>query len=90
VEVTMLMFQQQPGPPPVMVRLMPKSGDPTGLADVLIGALGLTGALVLGAVVLALVFAAALFVFRWKFGNPFPSASEQRPGDDGHSGHITR
>ena len=32
---------------PIIVRLAPKK-DPTGLADVLLGALGLTGALVLG------------------------------------------
>jgi hypothetical protein len=81
---------QQQEPPPVMVKIMPKSGDPTGLSDVLIGALGLTGVLVLGAVLLAAIFAAVLVLFRFKFGNPFPSASRQQPGDEGHTTHITR
>jgi hypothetical protein len=75
---------------PMIVRIMPQTGDPTGLADVLIGALGLTGFLVVTGLVLALVFAAGLFVYRLKFGDPFPSASEQRPGEDHTGGHITR
>ncbi len=81
---------QQQQPPPVMVKIMPKSGDPTGLSDVLIGALGLTGVLVLGAVLLAAIFAGLLFLVRSKFGDPFPSASQQLPGDEGHTTHITR
>jgi hypothetical protein len=81
---------QQQDPPPVMVKILPKSGDPTGLSDVLIGALGLTGVLILGALILAVLFAAVLFFFRFKFGNPFPSASQQQPGDDGQTSHITR
>jgi len=60
-----------------------------GLADVLVGALGLTGVLVLSAVALALLFAGGLYLFRLKFGNPFPSASQQQPGED-HQGGITR
>ena len=47
-----------------MVRLADPPGDPTGLSDVLIGALGLTGVLVLGAILLAALFAALLFWFR--------------------------
>jgi len=48
--------------PPVVVRIVePKEA---GLADVLIGALGLTGVLVLGAVVAALVFGGVLFWIR--------------------------
>ena len=86
----MLLALQEQAPPPVMVKLMPKSSDLTGLSDVLIGSLGLTGVLVLGAVLLALVFAAGLFLFRFKFGNPFPSASQQRPGEEGHTSRITR
>jgi hypothetical protein len=49
---------------PIIVKIMPQEGDPTGLADVLIGALGLTGVLVLLAVVAALVFGSVLFWFR--------------------------
>jgi hypothetical protein len=43
---------------------MPPEGDPTGLADVLIGALGLTGVLVLLAVIAAVVFGSVLFWIR--------------------------
>ena len=49
---------------PIIVKIMPPEGDPTGLADVLIGALGLTGVLVLLAVIAAVVFGGALFWFR--------------------------
>ena len=49
---------------PIIVKIMPPEGDPTGLADVLIGALGLTGVLVLLAVIAAIVFGGALFWFR--------------------------
>jgi hypothetical protein len=45
---------------------------------------------VLAAVLLALLMAGALFWFRFKWGDPFPAASSQRPGEDTHSGHITR
>jgi hypothetical protein len=88
--IPMLSWLQQQEPPPVMVKIMPKSGDPTGLSDVLIGALGLTGVLILAAVLLAAVFAGILFFFRFKFRNPLPSASQQQPGDEGHTTHITR
>jgi len=49
---------------PIIVKIMPPEGDPTGLADVLIGALGLTGVLVLLAVVAAAVFGGVLFWIR--------------------------
>jgi hypothetical protein len=49
---------------PIIVKIMPPEGDPTGLADVLIGALGLTGVLVLLAVIAALVFGGVLFWLR--------------------------
>jgi hypothetical protein len=48
---------------PIVVHLAPKK-DPTGLADVLLGALGLTGVLVVGALVLGAAFAALLYVIR--------------------------
>jgi hypothetical protein len=56
----MLLFAQKA---PIIVRLAPKR-DPTGLADVLLGALGLTGALVIGALLLGAAFAAILFLLR--------------------------
>lgn len=49
---------------PIIVKIVEPEGDPTGLADVLIGALGLTGALTLMAVVAAVVFAGVLFWIR--------------------------
>lgn len=73
-----------------VVKLIQPPSDVEGLADVLLGSLGLTGVLVLSAVALALLFAGALYLFRFKFGDPFPSASEQRPGEDSQGGRITR
>jgi hypothetical protein len=52
--------------------------------------LGLTGVFVLAAVVLAVLMAGALFWFRFKWSDPFPAASSQRPGEDTHGGRITR
>jgi hypothetical protein len=52
----------QPEPsPPIIVKIIEPNRDPTGLADVLIGALGLTGVMVLIAVIAAAIFAAVLF-----------------------------
>ena len=82
-------LQQQPTDG-VVVKIIQPPSDVEGLADVLLGALGLTGILVLSAVLLALVFAGGLYLFRLKFADPFPSASEQRPGEEGQGGRITR
>jgi hypothetical protein len=49
---------------PIIVKLVEPKTDPTGLADVLIGALGLTGALALLAVALGVVMAGVLFFAR--------------------------
>lgn len=49
---------------PIIVKIVELPSDPTGLADVLIGALGLTGVIVLIAVVLGFVMGAVLFWFR--------------------------
>ena len=48
---------------PIIVRLAPTK-DPTGLGSTLLGALGLTGVLVLAAIALGVAFAAVLFVLR--------------------------
>lgn len=85
-----LLQQQQPPPDGFVVKIIQPPSDVEGLADVLLGALGLTGVLVLSGVVLALLFAGALYLFRLKFGDPFPSASSQRPGDDTLGNRITR
>lgn len=54
----------------------------------LLGALGLTGVMVLAAVVLAVALAIGLFWFRSKWGNPFPASSQG--SDEGGRGTITR
>jgi hypothetical protein len=85
----MFAVQQQPTDG-FMVKLIQPPSDVEGLADVLLGSLGLTGVLVLSALVLAMLFAGGLYLFRFKFGDPFPSASEQRPGEDSQGGRLTR
>jgi hypothetical protein len=55
------LIDQQKG---IIVKLLETPHDPTGLADVLIGSLGLTGAIVLLAVVSGAIFAGLLFWMR--------------------------
>ena len=51
---------------PIIVKIVETPHDPTGIAGVLIGALGLTGFIVLCAVLLGGVFAGVLFLYhRW-------------------------
>ncbi|MEQ1907867.1 MAG: hypothetical protein ABMA15_03545 [Vicinamibacterales bacterium] len=85
-----MMSLMQPPPDAFTVKIMPKQTDVEGLADVLIGSLGLAGVLVLAGVVLAVVFAGGLYLFRLKFGDPYPSASEHELGSNGQGGNITR
>ena len=61
-------LQQQPDAPVVIDITPPPKGDPTGLSDVLIGALGLSGVLILCAVLLAAIFAGILFLWRSRVG----------------------
>ena len=49
---------------PIIVKIGELPSDPTGLADVLVGALGLTGVIVVMAVLLGLVMDAMLFWIR--------------------------
>jgi hypothetical protein len=49
---------------PIIVKLIDPPGDPTGLADVLLGALGLTGVLAVAAVTLGLLLGAVMFWLR--------------------------
>ncbi len=60
-----LLLQAQPSKP-IIVKLIepPAKSDMQGLADVLIGSVGLTGVIVLGALLLGLVFASVLFWVR--------------------------
>ena len=50
--------------PPIIVKLVEPPRDPTGLAGVLIGALGLAGAITLVAVVFGIVTGAIIFWVR--------------------------
>jgi len=51
---------------PIIVKIVETPHDPTGLSGVLIGALGLTGFIVLCAVLFGVAFAGALFLYhRW-------------------------
>ncbi len=60
------MLQLTPGDKPIVVKLLEPPGDPTlnGLRDVLIGSIGLTGAILLIAVVSGLVVGGLLFWLR--------------------------
>ena len=49
---------------PIIVKLVELPSDPTGLADVLIGALGLTGAILTIALLLGVLMAGLLFWIR--------------------------
>jgi hypothetical protein len=49
---------------PIIVKIYETPHDPTGLSDVFIGAIGLTGFIVLVAVVVGIAFAGALFWYR--------------------------
>ena len=49
---------------PIIVRIVETPHDPTGIAGVLIGALGLTGVIVLAAVLFGVLFAGGLYLYR--------------------------
>jgi len=51
---------------PIIVKIVEPPHDPTGLAGVLIGAIGLTGVIVLAAVTFGLVLGALIFWVRSK------------------------
>jgi hypothetical protein len=60
--VTSALAQQQSAP--IIVRIVETPTDPTGLANVLLGALGLTGVLVALALALGVVVGGILFFAR--------------------------
>ena len=62
--LTSLVAVQEAPSPPIIVKLIEPYRDPTGLADVLIGALGLSGVLALMAVVFGLLMGGVLFLAR--------------------------
>jgi hypothetical protein len=49
---------------PIIVKLIDEPHDPTGIADALLGAIGLTGVLTLGALLLGLLMACVMFWIR--------------------------
>jgi len=49
---------------PVIVKIVETPHDPTGLADVLLGSLGITPVIVLAAVLMGALFAGVLFWMR--------------------------
>jgi len=55
---------QRPEPPPIIVKLIEPNDDPIGLANVVIGALGLSGALAVCAILLGVLLAGVLFLVR--------------------------
>jgi ABC-type phosphate transport system permease subunit len=60
--------QAQPAPnapnSPIIVKVISPPTDPTGIADVIVGSIGLTGAITLLAIVLGLVMAGILYWVR--------------------------
>lgn len=62
----MSFFVQSPPPGPIIVKIIPpeQKSELSGLADVLLGSLGLTGAIVVAAVVLGAVLAGVMFWIR--------------------------
>ena len=55
---------QKATPPPIIVKLVEPNNDPIGLADVVIGALGLSGAMAVCAILLGVLLAGVLFFIR--------------------------
>jgi hypothetical protein len=59
-----LALQAQPSKPIIVKIIQPEKSELAGLADVLLGSLGLTGLIVVSAVVLGFVFGSVLFWVR--------------------------
>jgi len=62
----MTRMDDAPGQPasPIIVKIVETPRDPTGLADVLVGSIGLTGAIVLLAIITGTLLAGVLFWVR--------------------------
>ena len=60
-------MQQTPNSP-IIIRIAEEKSELQGLSDILLGSLGLAGAFVVGAVLLALVFAGGLYLWRSRPG----------------------
>jgi hypothetical protein len=59
-----LLAFQPPNNEPIIVKLIDPPSDISGLADVLLGALGITGVIVVGALVVGVGFAGVLYWLR--------------------------
>jgi hypothetical protein len=59
-------FYQTPPPPPIIVKIVQPEAksDLEGLSDVLLGSLGLTGAITVGALLLGALMACVMFWLR--------------------------
>lgn len=68
-------MQGTPAPPPIVIHIVEPKSDLQGLSDVLLGSLGLAGIFIVCALLLAAVFAGALFLWRSRRG------AEQPPED---------
>lgn len=62
-------IQGSPSSEPMIVRIIDPPSDIAGLADVLIGALGLTGIIAVGAVLFGVVLAGGLVWLRSRSGS---------------------
>lgn len=71
------MLQQSPSSP-IIIRIAEPKSELQGLSDILLGSLGLAGLFILGAVLLAAIFAGGLFLWRSRAGG------QDLPSDDLH------
>ena len=71
-------MQTLPPPSSIMVKILEPKSDLESLSDILLGSLGLAGMFIIGAVVMAAVFAGVLFLWRSRSGAPADG------GDDLH------
>jgi hypothetical protein len=63
-DVFALLLQAQPSKPIIVRIIQPEKSELAGLADVLLGSLGLAGLIVVSGIVLGLVFGSLLFWVR--------------------------
>jgi hypothetical protein len=61
---SILSAQPEPTSDPFMIKIVQPPSDIEGLGDVLLGALGITGVIVVAALVAGVLFAGAMFLFR--------------------------
>lgn len=62
--MTVFVMQQEPASEPFMIKIVQPPSDIEGLGEVLLGALGITGVIVVAALLAGVVLAGALFLVR--------------------------